>query len=206
MNINHVLRKLVIAVVFVFLVIAITLSAVGIDILLYRQTRINKSADAAVVMGAAAWGAHPSPVYRERLNEAIELYKQNRVKKMIFTGGTRDMNFPSESKVAMDYAVKQGVNAEDIFIESVSHSTLENLIEAKKIITRNGISSVLVVTDPLHMKRSMLIATELQIDASPSPCEASRFQSISSQFKLLIHETWALAEHLVVRYLVTAKW
>ncbi len=157
-------------------------------------------------MGAAAWGAHPSPVYRERLNEAIELYKQNRVKKMIFTGGTRDMNFPSESKVAMDYAVKQGVNAEDIFIESVSHSTLENLIEAKKIITRNGISSVLVVTDPLHMKRSMLIATELQIDASPSPCEASRFQSISSQFKLLIHETWALAEHLVVRYLVTAKW
>ena len=63
-----------------------------------------------------------------------------------------------------------------------------------------------MVTDPLHMKRSMLIATELQIDASPSPCEASRFQSISSQFKLLIHETWALAEHLVVRYLVTAKW
>ena len=41
MNINHVLRKLVIAVVFVFLVIAITLSAVGIDILLYSQTVVS---------------------------------------------------------------------------------------------------------------------------------------------------------------------
>jgi len=157
-------------------------------------------------MGAAAWGTHPSPVYRERLNEAIELYKKNRVKKMIFTGGTRDMNFPPESKVAFDYAVKQGVKSEDIYVESSSHSTLENLIESKKIINRNGIANVLVVTDPLHMKRSMFIANELQIDASPYPCEASRFQSFSSQLKLLIHETWALAEHLVIRYLVTPIW
>lgn len=206
MSFKFAFKKILFYILIISIFSASALSIIAVDIFLYSQNKSEKSADAVIVMGAAAWGTHPSPVYRERLNEAIELYKKNRVKKMIFTGGTRDMNFPPESKVAFDYAVKQGVKSEDIYVESSSHSTLENLIESKKIINRNGIANVLVVTDPLHMKRSMFIANELQIDASPYPCEASRFQSFSSQLKLLIHETWALAEHLVIRYLVTPIW
>jgi uncharacterized SAM-binding protein YcdF (DUF218 family) len=206
MSFKFAFKKILFYILIISIFSASALSIIAVDIFLYSQNKSEKSADAVIVMGAAAWGTHPSPVYRERLNEAIELYKKNRVKKMIFTGGTRDMHFPSESKVAFDYAVKQGVKSEDIYVESSSHSTLENLIESKKIINRNGIANVLVVTDPLHMKRSMFIANELQIDASPYPCEASRFQSFSSQLKLLIHETWALAEHLVIRYLVTLIW
>jgi uncharacterized SAM-binding protein YcdF (DUF218 family) len=206
MNINQVVRKLIILIVNIFLTFSIILSLVGLEIFLYSKNRTVKSADAAVVLGAAAWGSRPSPVYRERLNEAILLYKHERVKKIIFTGGTKDISFPSESKVAMDYAVKEGIKADDIFIESASHSTLENLIEAKKIINLNGINSVLLVTDPLHMKRSMFIATQMQMDAEPSPCETSRFQSIPNQLKLLIHETWAFSELLFIHYLVKPIW
>jgi uncharacterized SAM-binding protein YcdF (DUF218 family) len=206
MNTDRVIRRLIVLISFILLILTIILSLVVSDILFYSQTRTDKSADAAVVMGAAAWGSHPSPVYRERLNEAIQLYKQKRVKKLIFTGGTKDMNFPSESKVAMDYAVKQGIKAEDIFTDATSHSTIENLIEAKKIMNRNGINSILLVTDPLHMKRSMFIATQMQMNAHPSPCESSRFQSIPNQLKLLIHETWAFSELLFIHYLVKPMW
>ena len=45
-------------------------------------------ADAAVVLGAAAWDKRPSPVFRERINHAITLYQSHRVGKIIFTGGT----------------------------------------------------------------------------------------------------------------------
>lgn len=31
--------------------------------------------DAAIVLGAAAWGDEPSPVFRERINHAIWLYE-----------------------------------------------------------------------------------------------------------------------------------
>ncbi|HEY9612566.1 hypothetical protein [Allocoleopsis sp.] len=43
-----------------------------------HSTKIQ--ADAAIVLGAAAWGNQPSPVFRERLNHAIALYKAATVK------------------------------------------------------------------------------------------------------------------------------
>ena len=35
----------------------------------------TRKADAAVVLGAAAWDRKPSPVLEERLNHALDLYK-----------------------------------------------------------------------------------------------------------------------------------
>ena len=57
----------------------------------------ESSADVAIVLGAAAWGNKPSPVYRERINEAVSLYKTGRVQWIIFTGGTSKEGFPSEA-------------------------------------------------------------------------------------------------------------
>lgn len=39
--------------------------------------------DAAVVLGAAAWGGEPSPVLRERINHSIWLYENGYVKKKL---------------------------------------------------------------------------------------------------------------------------
>ncbi len=44
-------------------------------------------ADAAVVLGAAVWNDEPSPLFRERLNHALNLYAGGRVETLIFTGG-----------------------------------------------------------------------------------------------------------------------
>ena len=37
----------------------------------HAPAELPKHADAAVVLGAAAWGDKPSPVFRERINHAI---------------------------------------------------------------------------------------------------------------------------------------
>ena len=44
--------------------------ALAVDIYWYGCQVSERSADAALVLGAAAWGNRPSPVYKERINEA----------------------------------------------------------------------------------------------------------------------------------------
>lgn len=167
------------------------------QIMAYSYEDSDGNADAAIVLGAAAWGNHPSPVYRERLNEAIRLYKEGRVGKLIFTGGTPNLAYPAESIVARDYAEAQGIPGRDILVDSKSRSTFENLLQARTLMKAAGIRSALLVSDPLHMRRAMYIAEKLEIDAKPDPSDTSRFQSFSSQSRFLWYETWAYAEQVI---------
>ena len=61
-------------------------------------------ADAALVLGAAAWDKRPSPVFRERINHAITLYQSHRVEKIVFTGGTSKKGYMTEAEVGRRYA------------------------------------------------------------------------------------------------------
>ena len=83
------MRRIVKTLAAVFAVVLIVATAVALRIYSYRNTSPNVQADAAVVLGAAVWGRDVSPVFRERINHAINLYQAGRVKKLIFTGGPR---------------------------------------------------------------------------------------------------------------------
>jgi vancomycin permeability regulator SanA len=75
------------------------------------------SADAALVLGAAAWGSRPSPVYRERIVEAVSLYKAGRVRWIILTGGSSRPGFPSEALVGRRFCVSKGVPVEATLLD-----------------------------------------------------------------------------------------
>src|SRR5882762_6280152 len=47
--------------------------------------------DAAIVLGAAVWGNEVSPVFRERINHAIDLYRSGKARKIILTGGRSNL-------------------------------------------------------------------------------------------------------------------
>ena len=89
-------------------------------------------ADAAVVLGAAAWGNRPSPVFRERINHALSLYQTGYVRKLIFTGGTPKSGYETEAEVARNFALKQGIPEQDILIEMRSKDTYQNLVMKQK--------------------------------------------------------------------------
>lgn len=152
-----------------------------------KKTTLNH-ADVAIVLGAAAWGNTPSPVFKERINHAIDLYFSNQVDKLIFTGGKQIETDFAESEVARLYALQQGVKEEDILIETNSQVTYENLLNAKTIMELEGIKTALIVSDPYHMKRSMFFAEELEITAYPSPTPSSKYKSMETKFKFLSRE------------------
>lgn len=163
---------------------------VAAGIYVYGGRTSAEKADAAVVLGAAVWTRRPSPVFRERINHAVELYKRGRVRKLILTGGRGASDEPAESVAARTYAVQRGVRASDILIENRSHTTYENLAEARRIVAAERMGRVLVVTDPLHMKRAVTMARDLGLDAHPSPTPTTRYRSAGSQLSLLFQETY----------------
>ncbi len=165
----------------------------------YSLEREDVSSDAAVVLGAAVWKNAPSPVFKERINHAVNLYKNGKVKYLIFTGGLGKGERFTESEVAMSYATKNGIPYQAIFIETVSKITFENLKEAKKIMHKQQIHSVLIVSDPLHMKRAMTMAKDLAIKAYSSPTPTSRYKTWKTKLELLSRETYYFIGYLFTR-------
>ncbi len=160
------------------------------QIYLYSDNSAEISADAAIVLGAAVWGERLSPVFQERVNHAVNLYREKRIKKIIFTGGQGNSDEETEAETARKYAIDNGIPSIDILTENESRSTYENLLFARQIAEENKISTVLLVSDPLHLKRSMEIARSLNYKAFPSPTPTTKYQGFLSKSKLLAHETY----------------
>lgn len=157
----------------------------------------KKSADAAIILGAAAWYKRPSPVFEERINHGIWLYRNGYVKKLILTGG-KSKNAPfSEAFVARRYALKNQVPQEDIYIEEESLTTRENLQNAKKLMEENHLADAIIVSDPMHMKRAMQIASDLGIKAWSSPTPSTKYASWQAKINFLFQETWHMIAYLV---------
>nr|WP_258000304.1 YdcF family protein [Bacillus sp. Marseille-P3661] len=144
--------------------------------------------DVAVVLGAAAWDNEPSPVLRERINHSIWLYKNDYVDKIIFTGGKGKLDKYAESEVARDYAIENNVNAEDILIETKSQITEENLKYAYEIAVEKNFNTFTIVSDPLHMKRAILMAKNIGMEAYSSPTQSSVYKTLKSKVPFFLRE------------------
>ena len=147
-------------------------------------------ADIAIILGAATYNGEVSPVYQERINHGITLYNEGYVEKLIVTGGIASGNSESDAYAAKQYAVSQGVPDADILTEDMSTITQENLENAKIIMDENGYSTAIIVSDPLHMKRSMLLAKDAAIDAYSSPTPTSKYISLKTQIPFLAREVF----------------
>ncbi len=155
----------------------------------YSSEYSEVTSDVAIVLGAATNDEQVSPVFRERINHALYLYEQGLVKKLIFTGGYGKWQSKSDSRIAKEYAVKNGVPSSAILIEESSRYTVQNLLESKRIMDSLDYRTALIVSDPLHMKRSIRLAEKLGIDCKPSPTKTSMYRSTLPKTKSLFYET-----------------
>lgn len=180
-------KKIILAILLIILT-----SYFIVSIQIYADSKVDETtkADAAIVLGTAIWDAKPSPVFRERINHAVLLYKNDSVDFLIFTGGIGEGKEYSESAIGKRYAIENGVPESKIFIEEKSTITDENLKFAKEIINEYKFSKVLIVSDPLHMKRAMLMAKNHNINAYSSPTKTSRYISAKSKFGFVMRETF----------------
>lgn len=158
-----------------------------------------QEADAAIVLGAGVVGREPSPVFRERIRHGIWLYEHGYVKFLIMTGGYGEGSLCSEARAAEEYAVSQGVPEENIMIEERSRITQENMYYAKQLMEEHELKDALVVSDPLHMRRAMLMAADYGIEACSTPTPTTCFVSLRTKLPFLARELFFYTGYQVYR-------
>ena len=160
----------------------------------------TESADAAIVLGASVRGSEPSPVYAERLNHAVILYKEGRVRHIITTGGVEGSTKKfSEGWVGKTYLMEKGIPENDILLETLSRTTFQNIYYGYELGLRHECATYLMVTDPIHMPRAMMMAKNVGMPAMSSPTKTSRYQSWAKKLELLNSESVLYMKHIFLR-------
>lgn len=193
------LKKLLKIGLWIFLVVGIFLTVVAIRILQTGNRDERQRADAVIVLGAAAWHNNPSPVFLERIRHGITLFEAGYVDFIIFTGGYGTGAEYSEAYVAMNYALAAGIPADAILIEEYSRTTVGNFAYATHLLDDHSIDEVIIVSDPLHMARAMLMARDAGLIAYASPTPTTLYQTLGTRLPFLMREVFHYLGYGVVR-------
>ena len=193
-------KKLLLSVsLFFVLLLLFYLIFTAISIISYGKTDEKAHSDVAVILGAGTSNGEVSPVYRERINHGIWLYENDYVDYLILTGGIGEGNNASDAYIAKQYALSKSVPEQVIFIEEKSTITEENLENAKAIMDENSFDTAIIVSDPLHMKRAMLMAGDYGIDACSSPTPTTMYRSFKTKILFLVREEFFYIGYTIVR-------
>lgn len=149
---------------------------------------MTRNADVAIVLGAAIRGDAPTPVFAERIRHGIHLYQQGRVRYLLFTGGYGVGEQHAESEVGKRMAMAAGVPANAILMETRSHTTFQNIVEAKAVMAAHGLKRAVIVSDPLHSYRGRAMAQGQNMDAESSPTPTTRYRSVRTKAEFLARE------------------
>jgi len=91
------------------------------------------------------------------LSRLFAVYKLYSFKKLpiILTGGSV-LNMKADSMIALKNLIFLGVDENKIFYEDKSKDTYENAVYSKEICDKNGFNKPVIVTESLHIPRSIL--------------------------------------------------
>lgn len=144
-----------------------------VSILSVGHSDNGESADAVVVMGAAQYDGTPSPLLESRLQHALDVFKQGRVRVIAVTGGKIPGDRFTEAAASRRWLMDRGVPSAAIIREDIGRSTWESLSSLAPVLQQNNIASVLVATDHWHMQRCLLSLRDLGVEARPSATATS---------------------------------
>jgi len=117
---------------------------------------------AAIVLGAyVSPSGELCEMLADRIETAVELYKNSKVKKIIVTGDHGRQNYDEVNNMR-NYAEKLGVPSEDIFMDHAGFSTYDSMYRAKEIFL---VDSAVVITQAYHLPRAVYTARALGINA-----------------------------------------
>ncbi|MGD1158151.1 MAG: YdcF family protein [Terriglobia bacterium] len=131
------------------------------------------SADALVIFGAAEYNGAPSPVFKARLDHALDLENRNLAAVVITTGGSGGDPRFTEGGVARDYLIQQGVAESKILSETRSETSYESVKAVVQILRQRHAYTCVAVSDGFHLYRIKLMFRALGITAYGSPAPAS---------------------------------
>jgi vancomycin permeability regulator SanA len=115
----------------------------------------------ALVLGAGIEGSAPSPFLVGRLDVAVQLFRQGKIKVVLVSGDNSRTNY-DEPAVMRDYLVEHGVPVQKIVVDDAGFDTWDSCVRAKKIF---GVDRATVISQKFHLPRAVALCRRAGIDA-----------------------------------------
>lgn len=116
----------------------------------------------ALVLGCAVYAdGEPSPMLKDRLDTGIALYRAGVVPKLLLSGDHGQEEY-DEITTMYNYCLKEGIPADDIFLDHAGFSTYDSVYRAQSIFQ---VESMIVVTQTYHELRALYVAEQFGIRA-----------------------------------------
>ena len=129
---------------------------------IYAEMSRIPSAYTALILGAKVHGGgRLSHMLEDRVLTGLELYRQGKVEKLLLSGDHGQQAY-DEVNAMRDYLLKQGVPAQDIFMDHAGFDTYSSMYRAREVFQ---VQDVIVVTQAFHLPRAVFLARSLGLDA-----------------------------------------
>jgi SanA protein len=144
---------------------------------LYSDPHIFSSAQApakrvAIVFGAGLqWDGTPSPVLKDRVATAAELYFSGKVEKLLMSGDNRFLDY-NEPGAMLNYAIELGVPRDAIVLDYAGRRTYDTCYRARAIF---GVTDALLVTQAFHLPRAVFTCASLGLPAEGVVADRRRY-------------------------------
>lgn len=164
-NISFKLKKLIIILCLIAVCFCIVFLAVNLYVVKSTEkqivTEVDSQYDCIIVLGAGVRNNSPSPMLKDRLDYAIELYKNDKSQKILMSGDHGQYDY-DEVNIMKKYAIENGVDSEDVFMDHAGFSTYESVYRAKEIFKAE---KIIIVTQEYHLFRALYVANSLDLEA-----------------------------------------
>ena len=166
---------------------------------IYWQARTDQArpVEAIVILGTAQFNGRPGAVLRARLDRALSLYEGGSAPLLVVTGGRQPGDRFTEAEAARDYLIERGVQPAAILMENEGRNTWESMRGVAALLSEQGLSRVLFVSDGFHLFRVKLMARDLGLAAFAAPASDSPIRRGSAgEFSYVLREAAAVVAYV----------
>lgn len=184
-------------------------SAWETDYLKYDE--IKKPHDVGIMLGGTLRFYHgplERPVYgrnADRFVNAVELYKRNKIRKILISGGSGKLMRKEEieSTLLEQTLLNMGVPKKDIILETQSRNTYQNAKYSAEILkAQYPRGKFLLITSSFHMRRSKLCFDKQGIETTAFPVDQRSGEDLLTPDRTIIPD----AENFVKWTAIMHEW
>lgn len=108
----------------------------------------------------------------DRIVHAIDLYKKEKIEKILITGGSGTLTFKGnkEAHALKKFALDSGIPLSDIIMEDKARNTRENALLSKGLMPKTS-NKALLITSAFHMYRAKNCFEKVELAVTPFPTD-----------------------------------
>jgi SanA protein len=156
-NMRHIIKILLFTgIIFIAFIITLNLYvSYKVEKYIYADIDAIPNCYTAIVPGALVSNTgYPSSFLQDRLDMAVDLYRQKKIKRFLLSGDHGTVNY-DEVNGMRKYLISKNIATKDIFLDHAGFDTYNSMVRAKEIF---AVTDAIIVTQDFHLPRAIYIA------------------------------------------------